>query len=377
MRRFAVCVGARGWLVGTLLGACAASVVPTRGGAQSLTYSRGQHVAPAYEGFEANPDGSFNLLFGYMNQNWLEELDVPVGPDNYFTLVDAGALDDLTRDAYEAGQADRGQPTHFLPRRNRFTFKVRVPADFGGRELVWTLTTRGVTRRAFASLRQDLLVDNMIIASETGALGAGRSDPETRSNTAPQVMIEGETTVSARVGQPVTLTAWVTDDGLPITTAQRRERARAARQAAAAAAGDTAATAQVPAAGQGGQAAAGADSTAQVSPEMRALQRAFTEPDRVTVNKALGLHFMWFVYRGQDNATFDPIQIKSWEDSRAWENSPWAPFWNAPPVPEDHRWVVQVTFDEPGTYVLRGRADDGSLYADREVTVTVSPLANQ
>jgi hypothetical protein len=38
--------------------------------------------------------------------------------------------------------------------------------------------------------------------------------------------------------------------------------------------------------------------------------------------------------------------------------------------------VVQVTFDEPGTYVLRGRADDGSLYADGEVTITVAPLAN-
>jgi hypothetical protein len=109
---------------------------------------------------------------------------------------------------------------------------------------------------------------------------------------------------------------------------------------------------------------------------MRALQRAFTEPDRVTVSKALGLHFAWFVYRGEAEASFEPIQIKTWEDSRAWQNSPWAPFWVAPPVPEDDRWVVQVTFDEPGTYVLRGRADDGSLYADGEVTITVAPLAN-
>ncbi len=32
------------------------------------------------------------------------------------------------------------------------------------------------------------------------------------------------------------------------------------------------------------------------------------------------------------------------------------------------------TFDEPGTYVLRGRADDGALYADAEVTIRVEPL---
>ena len=116
--------------------------------AQSLTYSSGQTVSPAYEGFQVNEDGSYDLIFGYMNRNWLEELDVPVGPDNYFTLVEPGSLDDLSRDAYEPDQADRGQPTHFLPRRNRFTFEVRVPADFGERELVWTLRTRGETRRA-------------------------------------------------------------------------------------------------------------------------------------------------------------------------------------------------------------------------------------
>lgn len=318
--------------------------------AQSLTYSRGQTVSPAYEGFEVNPDGSYNLIFGYLNRNWEEELDVPVGEDNYFS----------------PGPADRGQPTHFLPRRNRFTFKVRVPADFGDQELVWTLRTRGETKVAYGSLRQDLLIDNIVIASETGALGAGRSDPETRSNTAPQVRIDGPRTLNARVGQPVTLTAWVSDDGLPITTAQRRERARAQRLAASGGAAST-----TPAAPSAGDSA-----TAEVTPEMRALQRAFTEPDRVTVAKALGLHFTWFVYRGEANATFQPIQIKSWEDTRAWQNSPWSPFWAAPPIPEDGRWVVRVTFDEPGTYVLRGRADDGSLYTDQELTVNVAPLAN-
>lgn len=40
--------------------------------------------------------------------------------------------------------------------------------------------------------------------------------------------------------------------------------------------------------------------------------------------------------------------------------------------PEDGRWVSEVTFSEPGTYVLRGRADDGGLYSDVEITVTVT-----
>ena len=54
-------------------------------GAQSLSYSSGQNVSPAFEGWEENPDGTFSMLFGYMNRNWEEEIDVPVGPDNSFS----------------------------------------------------------------------------------------------------------------------------------------------------------------------------------------------------------------------------------------------------------------------------------------------------
>ena len=40
--------------------------------AQALSYSKGQPVHPAFEGWEKNPDGSF----GYMNDNWEQEVDV-------------------------------------------------------------------------------------------------------------------------------------------------------------------------------------------------------------------------------------------------------------------------------------------------------------
>jgi hypothetical protein len=372
--------GRRARLLPALLTLTLTALASAPAGAQSLTYSRGQTVSPAYEGFEVNADGSYSLIFGYMNRNWEEELDVPVGPDNYFSFTRAGGLDELGRDAYDVGIADQGQPTHFLPRRNRFTFKVRVPADFGEQELVWTLRSQGETKRAFASLRQDLLIDNMVVASETGALGAGRSDPETRSNVPPVIDIESDRVIDARVGQPVTLVAKVTDDGLPITAAQRRARAAAQRAARSESDGAAAGAAAAPSRNQDDDDNDGEDEEEEdepeLSPELRALQRALNEPGRVTVNKSLGLHFAWFVYRGENSATFDPIQIKTWEDSRAWMNSPWSPYWEAPPVPEDGRWLVQVTFDRPGTYVLRGRADDGALYADQEVTINVAPLVN-
>ena len=308
-------------------------------GAQ-LSYSRGQNVSPGYEGWEQNEDGSFNFLFGYMNRNWLEEIDVPVGPENTIS----------------PGPADQGQPTHFLPRRNRFVFRVRVPADFGDQEMVWTLTTKGVTERAYASLRTDYKVDNMVIASETGALGAGTSSPETRSNLAPVLQIIGDRELTARVGQPLTLVAEVTDDGLP----RRRSASSSADSSSSA---DEA-----------------ADSTeADKGPRLSA--RALRPPSRVTVGKRVGLHLSWFVYRGPEfvnpgpeEVTFVPIQVKVWEDTRAAANSPWGPLWVPPELPEDGRWEVSVTFEEPGTYVLRARADDGALYADQDVTVNVTTL---
>ena len=35
----------------------------------NLRHASGQGVAPVYEGFDINPDGSFNMWFGYMNRN--------------------------------------------------------------------------------------------------------------------------------------------------------------------------------------------------------------------------------------------------------------------------------------------------------------------
>ena len=168
--------------------------------AQSLSYSKGQNVAPAYEGWEQAPDGTKYFLFGYMNRNWEEEIDVPVGPDNGFNV----------------GGADQGQPTHFLPRRNRFVFRVRVPNGFTEKdELIWTLTTHGKTEKAYATLRPDYIVDDVVKASETGALGAGTSSPEVRANKPPAVRIEEVKARNVKVGEPLTLVAEVKDDGIP------------------------------------------------------------------------------------------------------------------------------------------------------------------
>jgi hypothetical protein len=163
-----------------------------------IAYQRGQDVTPAYEGWIENEDGSISMVFGYMNRNWQEELDVPIGEANFFS----------------PGEADRGQPTHFLPRRNRFVFMVPLPADHGDEELVWTVTSAGMTQKAYGTLGIDQRLDNIVIASETGALGVGSSNAATRANTPPVVTVEGGNEYRIRVGQPLELAVRMEDDGL-------------------------------------------------------------------------------------------------------------------------------------------------------------------
>ena len=310
---------------GAALLAAVALVAPADAAAQGLTFNRGQSISPAFEGWERNEDGSFNLVFGYMNRNWEEQPNLPIGPSNNFS----------------PGPADRGQPTIFLPRRNRFTFKVRVPADFGDQELVWTLNANGETLKAYGSLRADYFIDNVVIMSENGALGAGTSSPELRAHTPPAVTLETPTVIETRVGYPVRLVAYVTDDGLP-----RRDEVR------------------VPVTEDG-----------ELDYE-RAIRMI---PSRITVQKIIGLHLTWFPYRGPEGVDikravrFNPPQVHPWEDTRPYSNSPWAAYWQPPELPEDGRWIAEVTFDEPGTYVLRGRADDGGLFTDNDVTIRVRP----
>ena len=95
-------------------------------------------------------------------------------------------------------------------------------------------------------------------------------------------------------------------------------------------------------------------------------------PRQATVGKRVGLHLSWFVYRGAGKVSFEPAQIKTWEDTRTGAYSPWAPLFTVPPLPKDGKWVARAIFDEPGTYVLRARADDGALTTDEDVTVVVS-----
>ena len=300
-----------------------------------FAFTKGQSVTPAYEGWWPNEDGSFTLFFGYFNTNWQEELDVPVGPGN----------------AIEPGGPDQGQPTHFYPRRNPFLFTVRVPKEFETttKELVWTLTTNGKTERTYASLKGDYRVDPQVIQMEVGGDRGSQRD-ELRTNKAPELKVEGNKQRTVKVGEPVTLVALANDpDNLPARKEQGEDGARGRPQ------GSSAATAKPP---------------VPVDP----LKQLFVPPPNPgTPQSPPGLRLSWLVYRGNAAAvTFSPEQMKTWEDTRPFANSPWSPGTPIPLPPPDGRWVVQATFQEPGTYVLRAVASDSALFTYENVAVTVT-----
>ena len=99
----------------------------------------------------------------------------------------------------------------------------------------------------------------------------------------------------------------------------------------------------------------------------------YRPPSSVVVSSGPGLRLSWIVYRGPAReVTFDPIQMKTWTDSRVYGNSPWSPPYIIPEPPPGGRWLADATFDEPGEYLLRVVASDGSMFSYENLAVTVT-----
>src|SRR5436190_7155351 len=175
--------GATGVLAALLLVAQLPTELP------STKFSSGQDVQPYFEGWIRNGDGTFDLVFGYFNRNWEEELAIPAGPDN----------------SVQPGGADRGQPNYFLPRRQGWVYRVRVPRDFGKQVVTWTITANGKTEKAYGELLPVEEITERIVMAR-GNLNPGEGDP----NQPPTLTIGP--TQNANVGAPMTLTATVADD---------------------------------------------------------------------------------------------------------------------------------------------------------------------
>jgi hypothetical protein len=190
--------GLKGVLAAVVLLVCAG---PASSQLAQLHHWSGQGVAPVYEGFDINPDGTYNLWFGYMNRNFEEEIDIPLGADN--------KMEPVGPDNKIGTVGDRGQPTHFAIRRHKDIFNVVVPRDFGvTTKMVWSLTVRGRTEAVAATLNRVWQIDRQRTTREGDAANVD-------SNTPPVVNARTPTPAIPR-GGVATLNVSATDDGRPI-----------------------------------------------------------------------------------------------------------------------------------------------------------------
>lgn len=179
----------------SVLFVAALALLPAHSASAQVKFLRGQNIAPVFEGWRRSPDGAITMYFGYLNRNYEETLDIPIGPNNGF----------------EPGDADRGQPTHFLTRRQRFLLQVTLPKDWDPkRRLIWTITANGLTEKAQGWLQPEWEIDEGVIQMNIGPGGAPPADPP---NTAPTITGSPNQTIAQ--SDTLTLAVTATDDGIP------------------------------------------------------------------------------------------------------------------------------------------------------------------
>lgn len=91
----------------------------------TLTPPSGLPVIPVMEGWTANPDGTSSISFGSINRNEEDDIDIPIGENNYI----------------EPAKYNGMQPTHFPSGRRTGIFTVTVPAEEADEDIWWYLKT--------------------------------------------------------------------------------------------------------------------------------------------------------------------------------------------------------------------------------------------
>jgi len=154
----------------------------------------GEAIYPAYEGWGPTKDGGRVLLLGYFNRNKTQVVDIPIGPDN----------------TIEPGGPDFGQPTHFHTGRQYGVFAIPIPKDFGDKKLTWTLRSSGQTATVSFWTNPPYWIDfykNLANGNEPPRLKFSPTGPELMGPPTQRFV----QTLSATVGQPLTLSAWAAD----------------------------------------------------------------------------------------------------------------------------------------------------------------------
>ena len=178
----------------------------------SVVREFGAPVAPMFEGWYGNPDGTASILVGFFNPNQRQTVDLPVGALNSFS----------------PGPEDLGQPTHFPPGRSWGVLTIQVPGDFNG-DLTWTLTANEQPASIPVHLEAPYFIEPLRNAADGNEPPTIRFAQDGQESVGPPVGIAHALT--ATVGRPLDLIVWTSDVKPPKraqhTTSVRRRASRA------------------------------------------------------------------------------------------------------------------------------------------------------
>lgn len=186
--------------------------------------AKGEAIYPAFEGWGPLKDGQNALEIGYFNRSKEQVVDVPIGPNNRI----------------EPGGPDMLQPTHFETGRHYGVFSIVVPKDAAVKKYTWTLVANGLTSVVQFSLNPPYWIDfykNAAKGNTPPVIKLAADGPELSG---PPTGVA--TSLTATVGQPLTLTIWAKDrpntydpeEGLPPEARSARGRGADGADAAAA-----------------------------------------------------------------------------------------------------------------------------------------------
>ena len=193
----------------------------------------GNRVAPFFDGWYDNPDGTISFSFGYSNLNKDRVVEIPLGPDNFITPKEYDGRQpatflvlgpDLADGGGGAGRPPAVSPATSAARapgagggtvasqrdRDRGVFTVTVPAGFKG-DVVWTLRYAGQTHSVPARSRSTAYqlswpaamgaTPPLVRFAEKGEAGRGPTG------------LMGPA-LQAKVGAPTELKIWLADDAV-------------------------------------------------------------------------------------------------------------------------------------------------------------------
>jgi len=211
-------LGLRSTLILTALGA---AMLPAGVAAQDWTQRdfplappRGTEnfVAPYFDGFYRNADGTFTLSFGFMNRNEDELIEIALGEGNF---IEPAEFDGVQPTSFPV--VDYSRMALFGGPRERGAFGVVVPADFTG-DVWWTVTTDGYTTKVPGRLESPGRIIKGAYELSTGPMAAGSLRPEIRfsENDTDGWGIDGvyhPETFTTSVGEPIEVRFWAVDRG--------------------------------------------------------------------------------------------------------------------------------------------------------------------